>query len=410
LIPKNIWIINHYAISPDMAGGTRHYDLGRELVKRGLDVTIFASGFDHSTKKYIKISPKKQRKIDTYNGVRFVWVNTYPYYENNWRRIVNMISFGRRVLGACKGLNTPDVIIGSSPHPLAALASWWLSRKYKAKFIFEVRDLWPQTAIDMGAIKNRSLSARLLYAWEKYMYQIADKIIVLPSNAKEYVVKRGIDSGKIYWLSNGVDLEKFGNPVPLEPLSEAAEVFSQYNSQVKVVYTGAHGPANGLEVVIEAANILSKQGKPIHFILIGDGPEKKRLMEKTKQLGLSNISFLKPVPKSQIPAVLQQADILLHCLKPLNVFKYGLSPNKLFDYLASGKVIIMSAQTSNEIIQRSNAGVSVEPGNPRELAEGILNIVQMDPEQRKQFGIKGRDFVKKYHSISALGEKLYNIL
>ncbi len=410
MIPKTIWIMNHYAISPDMAGGTRHYDLGRQLVKKGLDVTIFASGFDHGTKRYIKISPKEQRKIETYNGVRFVWLNTYPYYSNNWRRIVNMLSYGIRVLGASKGLNRPDVIIGSSLHPFAVIAAWLLSKRYNAKFIFEVRDLWPQTAVDMGAMKSTSLMARLLYAWERFMYKNAEKIIVLLPNAKEYITKQGIDADKIYWIPNGVDLERFDHPDPLEPHSEVAEAFSQYHDKIKVVYTGSHGPANGLDVIIDAANILAEKDKQIHFFLIGDGPEKKRLIEKAEKLGICNISFLKPVPKSQISSVLQQADILLHCLKPLNVFRYGLSPNKLFDYLASGKVIIMSAQASNEIIKRSNAGISVEPGNPQALAEGILKVVLMEPAQRKQYGINGRYYIEKYHSIEVLGEKLYSIL
>ncbi|HHV42754.1 MAG TPA: glycosyltransferase family 4 protein [Clostridiaceae bacterium] len=410
MISKTIWILNHYAISPDMAGGTRHHDLGKELVRKGCDVTIFASGFDHGTKRYIKISSKERITTETYNGVRFVWVNTHPYYGNNWHRIVNMASYGTRVLGACKGIQKPDVIIGSSLHPFAVLAGWWLAKRYKARFIFEVRDLWPQTAVDMGAMKNISLLARMLYAWEKFMYQRAEKIIVLLSNAKEYIVKRGIDPRKIIWIPNGVDLERFDNPDPLEPSSEAKRVFSQHSDKIKVVYAGAHGPANGLEVIIEAAKILSRQAKPIHFILIGDGPEKTKLIQKTESPGIGNISFLDPVPKSQIPAVLQQADILVHCLKPLKVFKYGISPNKLFDYLASGKTIIMSAQASDEIIKQSKAGICVEPGNPDALVEGILNIIQMDPIQRKQFGTNGRAYVERYHSIQVLGEKLYNIL
>ena len=410
LTTKNVWILNHYAISPDIPGGTRHYDLSKELTKRGIDVTIFTSGFDHGSKRYIKISPEEKRKIETYNGVRFVWLNTFPYYGNNWRRVVNMLSYGIKVLGACKGLDKPDVIIGSSLHPFAVIAAWLLSKRYKARFIFEVRDLWPQTAVDMGAIKETSLMARLLYAWEKFMYKKAEKIIVLLPNAKEYITKLGIDAEKIFWIPNGVDLERFDHPEPLEPDSEAEKAFSQHQDKVKVVYTGAHGPANGLDVVIDAAVILSKQKKPIHFFLVGDGPEKTKLIEKAEKMGINNVSFLKPVPKSQISSLLQRADILLHCLRPLNVFKYGLSPNKLFDYLASGKVIIMSAQESNEIIKRSNSGISVEPGNPEALAKGILQIMQVDPVQREQYGINGREYVERYHSIEALGEKLYSIL
>ncbi|KKM10725.1 hypothetical protein SY88_11525 [Clostridiales bacterium PH28_bin88] len=131
---KCVWILNHYAVSPDMAGGTRHYDLGRELVKRGYEVTIFASGFDHNTKKYIKITPEEKLKVEDYEGVRFVWLNTVPYYGNDRRRILNMVSYGVRVVGAARCFKRPDVIIGSSMHPFAALVGWWLARKYKASY------------------------------------------------------------------------------------------------------------------------------------------------------------------------------------------------------------------------------------------------------------------------------------
>ena len=116
---KTLWILNHYAISPDMPGGTRHFDLASELVKKGHDVTIFASGFDHGTHKYTKIKPEEKMKVEAYDGVRFVWINTFPYSGNDWRRVMNMISYGWRVLGCGRGIPKPDVVIGSSMHPFA---------------------------------------------------------------------------------------------------------------------------------------------------------------------------------------------------------------------------------------------------------------------------------------------------
>ena len=135
---KTLWVLNHYAISPDMPGITRHFDLALELVKKGHDVTIFASGFDHSTRKYVKITPEEKMKVETYDGVRFVWVNTFPYKDNNWRRVVNMLSYGWRVLWCDRGIPKSDVIIGSSMHPFAALAGWWLARRHKARFVLKL--------------------------------------------------------------------------------------------------------------------------------------------------------------------------------------------------------------------------------------------------------------------------------
>ena len=407
---KNIWILNHYAVSPDMAGGTRHYDFGRELVKRGYKVTIFASGFNHSTKKYIKVHSTERYKIEDYDGVRFVWLNTIPYYCNNWRRVINMISYGVRVLSACQGIEKPHVIIGSSVHPFAVLAAWWLARRYKAKFIFEVRDLWPQTAVEIGAIKSTGIPARILYTWEKFMYKKAENIIVLMSNAKEYIERCGIDPQKIVRVPNGVDLERFDKPVYINPTSEVAKSFKKYKDKFKVVYAGAHGPANGLETIINAAYLLFKKSANIHFFLIGDGPEKKKLIKNAQEKMIDNITFLDPVPKSQVPTILQHSDLLMFCLRDFSIYKYGISPNKMYDYFASEKPVVMSGNTVNNIVQKAGTGITVEPENSEALAEGIIKIQKMSLEERQKLGANGRAYVEKYHSTRVLGDILEKIL
>ena len=407
---KNIWILNHYAISPDMAGGTRHYDLGRELIKRGYRITIFASGFSHSSKKYVKVKPKDLFNAEDYDRVRFVWLNTIPYYGNNWRRILNMISYGIRILKVAKKFEKPDVIVGSSVHPFAVIAAWWLAKRYKVKFIFEVRDLWPQTAVEMGVMKADGIQAKLLYIWEKFMYKKAEKIIVLLPYAKEYIKNRGINSEKVVWISNGVDLERFDNPESLKPNSEMAIAFKQYKGKFKVVYAGAHGPVNGLETIIDAAYSLSKKSANIHFFLIGEGIEKKKMIKRTNQYGIDNITFLDPVSKSQIPEILRQSDLLMFCLRDLNIYKYGISLNKIYDYFASGKPVIMTGDPVNNIVQEAGAGITVEPENPEALAEAIIKIQEMSPEERQSLGANGRVYVEKYYSTQVLGDILESIL
>ncbi len=407
---KTLWILNHYAKSPDMPGGTRHFDLASELVKKGHDVTIFASGFDHGTHRYTKIKPEEKMKVEAYDGVRFVWINTFPYSGNDWRRVVNMISYGWRVLGCGRGIPKPDVVVGSCVHPLAVLAGWWLSRRHKAKFIFEVRDLWPQTLIDMGGIKKNSLQAKVLYALEKFMYERAEKIIVLLPYAKEYIVSRGISPEKVFWLPNGVNLDRFDHPSPLDPESEVAKAFERYRDRFKVVYTGAHGPANGLEVMLKAASIVQDKGLGIHFFFIGDGPEKNNLIQKANEMYLNNVSFLPPISKAQVPSLLSIADLLVHTIKKVDVLRYGMSPNKMYDYLASAKPIVTSIEAKNNPVVESNAGIAVEPENPKALADAIIEIYNMPEEKRKEFGMNGRRYVEQYHSTKILAEKLEALL
>ena len=405
-----LWILNHYAISPDMSGGTRHFDLARELVKKGHEVTIFASGFDHHTRQYLKIKPGEKMRVEEYDGVRFVWVNTIPYTKNDWRRVLNMLSYGWRVLRCSRGLPKPDAVIGSSMHPFAALAGWWLARRYKAKFIFEVRDLWPQTAVDMGAMKKNSLPAKLLYAWEKFMCNKAEKIIVLLPYAKDYVASRGISPEKVFWLPNGVNLERFDHPAPLEEGSEVAEVFEQYRDKFKVIYTGAHGPANGLEVIIHAASIFQDRNLGIHFFLIGDGPDKDRLISVVKEKRLNNVSFLPPVPKALVPSILEKADLLVHTIKKMEVLQYGMSPNKMYDYLASAKPIVTSIEAKNNPVEEANAGIAVEPENPEALAEAIVKIYDLPEEKRIELGTNGRQYVEQFYNIKNLATNLESLL
>ncbi|MGB9790945.1 MAG: glycosyltransferase family 4 protein [Thermacetogeniaceae bacterium] len=407
---RNIWILNHYAISPDMAGGTRHYDLGRELVKRGYEVTIFASGFDHVTHKYVKVAPGEGLRVEDHNGVKFVWLETVPYQRNDWRRILNMLSYGFAVLRHHKNFEKPDVIIGSSMHPVAPLVGWWLARKYQARFIFEVRDLWPQTAVDMGAMRQDGLMARLLYAWEKLMYKKADKIIVLLPYAGDYIAGRGINPEKIVWIPNGVDLRRFDRVEPLDASSAVARVFEEQRNKFKVVYAGAHGPANGLDNLINAAALMAGADPDVHFFLVGDGPEKASLLRMAREMQVTNITFLDPVPKSKVAAVLRKADLLLFCLKSLGVYKYGISLNKLYDYLASCKPVIMSGSAANQVVEEAEAGLVVEPDNPEALVRAILQIKQMPPEERERLGANGRCYVERYHGIEVLGEKLSQVI
>jgi len=400
----NLCVFNHYAVTPDMPGGTRHYDLGRELVRRGHQLTIFASSFHHYLHRETRLKPGERWKIKDVDGVKFVWLKSFPYRRNDWRRVLNMLSYtfrawrlGRRLPRLVPEIERPDVMIGSSVHLLAVLAAYWVAKYHRAKFIMEVRDLWPQTIIDMGELSTRHPLVKVLQVLEKFLYRRAEKIITLLSLAHEYITACGVPREKIVWIPNGVDLSRFKD---FEPVALSGEGF-------KVMYLGAHGQANALDVLIQAAKIVQDKGlEEIKFVLVGDGPEKPRLIALAKNLGLRNVEFREPVPKAEVTTTIQQANALLFNLEKVEVFRYGISSNKLFDYMAAGRPVISSVEALANPIEGAQCGLTVPPRDPEALTEAIIKIYKMPKEEREAMGLRGREYVEKYHAIPVLAEKL----
>lgn len=402
-----VWIFNNYAVTPNLPGVTRHYDFAKELAKKGHKVTVFASSFHHRIRKETKEYGNKNAIIENFGHVRFVWLKTCPHYsENDWRRIVNMLSYAIRAYIVVKNANLekPDVVIGSSVHLFAVYAAYLLSRRFKVPFVMEVGDLWPQTLIDMG-IPAWNPFVVLLGTLERFLYRKAERIIILLPKANEYIESLGIPSDKIVWIPNGVDLERFD--------ADSMKSFKKNNNSpynFTIAYTGAIGRANNLDVVIEAADILQKDYSDIKFLFVGDGAEKPRLLRVVKNKSLNNVEFREPVPKDKIAGILSQSDALLFNLQIAPVFKYGISPNKLFDYLAAGKPIIFSCNSTNNPVDDAGAGITVSPANPREIADAVARLYKMPGEEKKKMGLNGRRYVEEHHSTKTLAEVLEKTL
>ena len=400
----NIWVFNHYAHPPDLPGGTRHFDLGRELVRRGHKVTIFASSFHHYLHREVRLVPGEKWKIEDVEGVQFVWLRTPPYQRNDWRRVRSMVSFmlqawrlGRKLPRLVPETEKPNVVIGSSPHLLTPLAAYWVARHYRVPFVMEVRDLWPQAIIDMGELSARHPITKALQTLEVFLYRRAERIITLGPQMREYIATRGISPEKVVWIPNGVDLSRFKN---LESTSSVA------GEGFKVMYLGAHGQANALDVLIQAAKAVQDRGFPeIKFVLVGDGPEKPRLMALAKALGLRNIEFRAPVPKNNVPKVLHEANVFVVTIVPA-FFSYGGSFNKLSDYMAAAKPIVFAAKATRNPIEEAHCGLTVPPEDPEALAEAVIRLYRMPEEERKAMGCRGREYVEKYHAVPILADKL----
>ena len=393
----HIWIFNHHALTPDMSGGTRHYDFAKELVKRGHNVTIVASSFHYSKYKEMKEYGDNEYIQENIDSVDFIWIKTPPYFGNGLSRVKNMLSYTYKALNIIPKLNLkkPDIIIGSSVHLFAVYTAYKLSRKYNVPFVMEVRDIWPQTLIDMGISKWHPFII-VLACLEKYLYKKADKIISNLPYAYDHIGKF-VPKNKFIWISNGVDLDNI------------SYVEKQEIKKFTISYTGAIGVANNLGLLVEVAEKLQKE-KNICFRIVGDGAEKEKLKQVVKSKRLKNISIEDPVAKNKVSGILQASDVLYFNLKDSPVFNFGISSNKLFDYMASGRVIIFSTKAKNNPIQDANAGYTIAPDDIEKLEKTILDIYALAQDERNNIGKKIRQYAENNYSISILTDKLEKLL
>ncbi|NEP15165.1 MAG: glycosyltransferase family 4 protein [Symploca sp. SIO2C1] len=402
---SHIWIINQFANTPDVPGHTRQYELGQFLVQQGCQVETFASDYNLTQRKYRKLKFPQLWQQEDLQGLQWHWLYATAYQVNNWRRYVNMLSFCLTLFLVSLFKPKPDLIIGSSPQLLAVFTAWILAKIRGTKFYFEVRDLWPQVLIELGGKSPDSLLVRLLATVETLLYQKSDRVIVLAAGAVDYVSKRG--AMQVSWLPNGPNTEQF--KVGLTP--ELAKARYQIAPErICLMYTGAHGTANSLETIVEAARLLDKSN-PYKFLilLVGDGPEKDKLIEQAK--GIECLEFRPPVSKQEIPQLLQAADGLIITLKNIPLFRYGVSPNKLYDYYAVGKPAIAAVGGAvNREVEENQLGFTAEPENVQGLANAILKLADTPTEEREKMGKRGQALIDSTYSRIQVATKLWTLI
>lgn len=402
---KNVWVLNHYAQEPSGAGGTRHFHLAEHLAIYAWQATVIAASVDFTSGKQ-RLALGEGHRYELIGGVPFFWIRTPQYRGNGGGRMLNMLAYTWQVLrpSTTKRIPPPDVVIGSSVHPFAAVAGALLARRFKVPFIFEVRDLWPQTLVDMGRLREKSLLTWALRKMELWLYRRAARIIVLLPRAWEYIVPLGIPKDRVMWIPNGVDLSWF--PPSELPVRELSEPFT-------LMYLGAHGQANGLDNILKAMKLVQDRqpSLPIRLRMIGDGPLKHALIAQARELALTNVSFEPSVPKSEIPALAAQADAFVIAVLDLpNLYRYGISMNKLFDYLAAARPIIIASDAANNPVEDAQAGWTVRAGRPDQLAEAIMKVATAPINERRRMGRDGRKYVEENHGFQQLSGRLATVL
>lgn len=387
---RRLLALNHFANPLDAPGGTRLIELTERL--DDWDTVIIAASRNLFTRA-VQVSDRASYKT--------VW--TTPYSDNGIGRMLNWISYA---IGAClAGARTPrpQVVYASSPHLLTGLAGWVLARTRRANFVLEIRDLWPQILADMGRLDPRSTTYRAVKALELFLYRHADAIVVLTDGVANAIVDDGIPRARIHVIPNGAD------PADFEPTTTRDELRARYGFDgLTIVYAGAHGPANGLDFVLDAAAELQDELPDVHFVLVGDGLSKPALVRRARADGLTNVRFLDPVPKNEIPDLLAATDVGLHVLADLPLFLYGVSPNKLFDYMAAGRPVLSNtAGEVGDLVKNNDAGVVVGPAG---LASGVRELAAAGDDRRAEMGANGRAFMAANRSRSLMADRLQVLL
>lgn len=400
--PSLLWV-NQFASLPEHGGGTRHFELGRELVRHGWRVTIVASDLHLHRRTYTRRSSPSDRDVitETIDGVELRWLWTAPYSGNDWRRVRNWLGFSRGVRRDALGEVMPDIVIGSSPQLFAATAARALARRLRIPFVFEVRDLWPESLEAVGG--RRGFAYRFLDRVANGLYRDADRVLVLARGTGEYLERRGVPSEKLIFVPNGVDIASL-------PLSTSAPRATLAENSLTLVYAGAHGPANGLESVLDAADAVAGS-IDARFVLIGDGPAKSGLQTQARRRGLDNVEFRDPLPKPQLMEVLQSADAGLMVLRASPLFEFGVSPNKLFDYMAACIPVVCNVPGEvASMLAAAGAGIQAADSSGPSLAEAVRRFARLSIDDRFRMGSSGREWVAREHGRDVLGARLDGFL
>lgn len=387
-----IWFVNHYALPPGSTGGpTRHLGLARALRDRGHEVTVVASVFDHHSRRDHRLRGDAWWQIEDIDGVCYVWLDTPPY-QSTARRALNMAVFGWRVARLARRLplEDPDVVIGSSPHLFTPLAAKWVAWRRHAKFVTEVRDIWPQSMIDLGELSPRHPLILVLSLLERYLYRTSDELITVLPHAQDHFLAHGGRIEHLHVIPNGVAIS--------DPPAERVD-----HDGFVAVYAGTMGLANGLDLAIDAARILHERGRhDIAIRLVGAGPEHDHLAERARHL--PNITVEPAVRSDEVPGILAAADAGLLILRDSPVFRWGISPTKLFDYMAAGLPVVVSVRSPGDPASDRDAAVRAVPGDAGSLASALERLADMSPTERSAMGQRGRAAAQA-HSFDTLAER-----
>ncbi|WP_146071579.1 glycosyltransferase family 4 protein [Cryobacterium sp. Y50] len=397
---KTVWMINHYAALPSKDGWTgRHQALAAALPESGWQGVIVAASTGHPVGRQ-QMRGWRMRKLGSDFGVLHLMIRATAYQGNGFARILNIFSFSLLALwpGMLRGLPAPDVIIGSTVHPLAAWAGKRLARRYRVPFVFEIRDVWPDALVHLGQLGENGVPARAMRKLMVGVARDADLVLAPLPGIDRYLKEIGLGDKPFLWVSNGIAGDQ---TLPLVNRS-AGEPFT-------FMYLGSHGNANALDRILAAFDSFTQSHPDLdcRLRLVGDGPKKQEVMSQAATLASHDrIHFSSRVPRDEVLNLASEADCLVVYLHDHDVYKYGISPNKVFDYLLSARPVIFATTAMNNPVSEAKAGITVSADSVAGVAAAMSKMILTPQATRIAWGENGRRHVLENYTYSSLAAKL----
>ena len=396
----NILYLNHYAGSPALGMEYRPYYLAREWVRGGYQVQMLAADFSHVRAR------QPQAGDETIDGIAYRWYATPLYLGNGLGRVKNIGAFLRAVWADTPRLVRefkPDVVIASSTYPMDIWVARRIARRAGAKLVFEVHDLWPLSPIELSGMSPNHPFALLCGAAEKAAYRDADVVVSMLPKVHEHMASRGLDLDKLHIVPNGITPDEWqGEPPPLRGDVAQALASARGAGRMVVGYAGSMGLPNALDTLLDAAAMM--RDAALQFVLIGGGHEHARLAQRVASEGLANVCFLPPIPKAQIPSFLAAVDIAYIGWQRMPIYRFGIAPNQLMDYMRAGCAVLHSVEAGNDPVAEAGAGLTVAPESAAAVADGLMRLAALPQAERRAMGERGRAFVLANHTYPVLAQ------
>ena len=402
-----IWLINHYAVPPQYYPLARPSLFAKNLIKMGHEVTIIAASTVHNSNKNL-IEGEEKIKKETVDGIPYVYIKCSNYEGNGLKRVINILEYAIKLPGVCKTLEKPDAIVATSFDPISCYQGIRLANKYGITGVAEIADLWPETLVEYGGVSRKNPIVRILRAIEKNIYVKSDSIVFTAAGEYEYIIEQGwekeIPREKVAYINNGIDLELFDCNKNNYKISDKELEDEQ---SFKVIYTGSIRRVNNLGGILDVAKEVNNPA--VRFLIWGDGDELPMLKQRIKDENITNVMFKGKVEKTYIPYITSKANLNYAHNTASPLFRFGLSFNKIFDYLAAGKPILCDFPANYNPVIMGNAGVAVESADPKDVARKIEEFADMDIEQYNQYCNAARRTATEY-DFKILTQKLIDTI